>query len=205
MRHARLAPLIALLLAPLARAADKAIALDLGDGVRLDLVLVEPGGPIDRGKLGAIVFADPAALRRLERIVHPAVHERIMAWLESLGARGQGSGVRKDSISQPPTPNSQLPIAVIDAIKLLESGWKQHCDAIWVVTCAPEQQVERLMTTRGLGESEARLRPGAHTEMQVAAGGARASIKGRLDRCYVAALEPIRYRGVIVFEQSIDI
>ena len=62
------------------------------------------------------------------------------------------------------------------------------------------------ITTRAaLVESEARLRPGAHTEMQVGASGARASIKGRLDRCYVAALEPIRYRGVILFEQSIDI
>src|SRR5829696_9249138 len=82
-------------------------------------ILSAPAGPIDRRALGAIVFADPAALRRLEQIVHPAVRERIMTWLESVGA---GS-------SQPPTPNSQLPVAVIDAIKLLEGGWKQICDA----------------------------------------------------------------------------
>ena len=47
---------------------------------------------------------------------------------------------------------------MIDAIKLLESGWKPLCDAIWVVTCAPEQQVERLMTTRKLSADEARAR-----------------------------------------------
>jgi dephospho-CoA kinase len=113
-----------------------------------------PGGPIDRRALGAIVFAEPAALRRLERIVHPAVHARIEAWLESLGVRGWG-GVGEN---QPLTPNPQPPIAVIDAIKLLESGWKPLCDAIWVVTCTPEQQIERLIAARGLSMAEAQAR-----------------------------------------------
>ncbi len=52
-------------------------------------------------------------------------------------------------------------MAVIDAIKLLESGWKPLCDAIWVVTCTPEQQIERLMATRGMSEAEARTRQAA--------------------------------------------
>jgi hypothetical protein len=60
-------------------------------------------------------------------------------------------------------------------------------------------------THAALVESDARLRPGAHTEMQLAAAGKRTSISGRLDRCYVAALEPIRYRGVMVFDQVIEI
>jgi dephospho-CoA kinase len=47
---------------------------------------------------------------------------------------------------------------VIDAIKLLEGGWKQICDAIWVVTCPPEQQLARLISTRGMREDEARAR-----------------------------------------------
>jgi dephospho-CoA kinase len=111
-------------------------------------ILPAPGGPIDRRALGAIVFADPAALRRLEQIVHPAVRERIMAWLASVG----------DGKNQLPTPISQLPVAVIDAIKLLEGGWKQVCDAIWVVTCPPEQQLARLIATRGMREDEARAR-----------------------------------------------
>lgn len=111
-------------------------------------ILSTPAGPIDRRVLGAIVFADPAALRRLEQIVHPAVRERITTWLESVGS---------DS-SQLPTPNSQLPVAVIDAIKLLEGGWKQICDAIWVVTCTPEQQLARLLSTRSMREDEARAR-----------------------------------------------
>jgi hypothetical protein len=56
-----------------------------------------------------------------------------------------------------------------------------------------------------LVESPARLRPGAQTEMQLAGRGARTSIKGRLERCYVAALEPLRYRGVLIFEQCVEI
>lgn len=56
-----------------------------------------------------------------------------------------------------------------------------------------------------LVESAARLRPGAHTEVQLAGAGARVSVKGRLDRCYVATLEPIRYRGVLLFEQCVEI
>src|SRR5262245_39444760 len=53
-----------------------AIVAEFGAGI-----LAAPGGPIDRRALGSIVFADPAALRRLERIVHPAVHQRIKDWL----------------------------------------------------------------------------------------------------------------------------
>ena len=56
-----------------------------------------------------------------------------------------------------------------------------------------------------LVESAARLRPGARTEVQLAGLQARASVGGRLDRCYVVALEPIRYRGVVLFDQPVDV
>lgn len=56
-----------------------------------------------------------------------------------------------------------------------------------------------------LVESDARLRPGAHTEVQLAGSVTRTRIAGRLDRCYVAALEPLRYRGVVVFDQRVDV
>ncbi len=103
-----------------------------------ETILVEPGGPINRQRLGAIVFSDPQALRRLEQIVHPAVHARILAWLDDAATYAR--------------------VAVIDAVKLLEAGWKQVCDAVWVVTCTPDQQLRRLMETRGMSESEARMR-----------------------------------------------
>jgi dephospho-CoA kinase len=120
-------------------------------------ILASPTGPIDRRALGAIVFSDPVALRRLEQIVHPAVHQRIEAWLAGVARHGD-----KETDLLPLSPDLLVspsrPVAVIDAIKLLESGWKPVCDAIWVVTCSPEQQLARLMSTRGMAEAEARRR-----------------------------------------------
>ncbi|MCG8346987.1 MAG: dephospho-CoA kinase [Chloroflexales bacterium] len=115
-------------------------------------ILVSPDGPLDRRKLGAIVFNDPVALQRLEQIVHPAVHATIVAWLDQ--SADQAPQRRSDT----PTPAPPRHIAVIDAVKLLEAGWKKDVDAIWVVTCAEEQQVKRLIRTRGMSEAEARQR-----------------------------------------------
>ncbi len=55
-----------------------------------------------------------------------------------------------------------------------------------------------------LVESNARLRPGAHTELQVAMPDGRARIRGQLDRCHVSALDPLRYRGVLLFEERLE-
>jgi len=95
-----------------------------------------PDGSIDRRKLGDIVFADEAALRRLEAIVHPAVIARTQELIE----------------------NSPQPVIVIEAIKLIEAGMHRTCDALWVVTCRKEQQLTRLMEQRDLTEEEARQR-----------------------------------------------
>ena len=93
-------------------------------------------GGIDRRALGAIVFADPARLARLDELAHPptvaAIRERVAA--------------------------STHAVVVVDAIKLFEAGMAGDCDQIWVVTCDPEQQVERLMRRNGFDRATARLR-----------------------------------------------
>lgn len=106
-------------------------------------VLTEPGGPLDRQRIASVVFSDPDALRRLEAIVHPAVHRSLVEWLGALAA---------------PIAPSRHTVAVIDAIKLLETGWKAHCDEIWIVTCSMAQQIERLKQTRGMSEAEIQQR-----------------------------------------------
>lgn len=94
-------------------------------------------GPIDRLRLGQIVFSDPAALADLEAIVHPAVFQVI----------------------QRRVAEADAPVVVIEAIKLLEAGLsRQLCQQVWVVTTPREQQIQRLMQTRGLSEAEAALR-----------------------------------------------
>ncbi|MGN6563137.1 MAG: dephospho-CoA kinase, partial [Thermomicrobiales bacterium] len=50
--------------------------------------VITTGGEIDRRALGAIVFADPAQLRRLEALTHPAVRARIVAQVADAARRG---------------------------------------------------------------------------------------------------------------------
>ncbi|MHB1293656.1 MAG: dephospho-CoA kinase [Anaerolineae bacterium] len=98
-------------------------------------VLADHGG-IDRRVLGAIVFADPAALRDLEGIVHPAVVAETLRRLEACCQ----------------------PVCVVEAIKLLEAEMHHYCDAVWVVTSPHAQQVQRLVETRDLSVAEAEQR-----------------------------------------------
>lgn len=95
------------------------------------------GGPIDRRRLGQIVFADPDALARLEALVHPAVGRRITELV-----------VRSPAV-----------VVVIEAIKLLESGLSLRlCDEVWVVTAPRAAQLSRLIESRGLSREDALLR-----------------------------------------------
>ena len=98
--------------------------------------ILKVNGRIDRQKLGARVFADAEGLKRLEAIVHPAVGARIKRI------------VRDES----------APVIVIEAIKLLEANLDAWCDSIWVVQCAPEIQVQRVMRDRNMTEADARAR-----------------------------------------------
>lgn len=105
-------------------------------------ILASPNGPIDRPALGRIVFADPARLRLLERIVHPATREAIMAWLQE-----------QDAAAAPGRA-----VAVVDAIRLIEAGYPAFCDAVWVVVCDEQEQLRRLIEDRGMSEADARQR-----------------------------------------------
>jgi len=101
--------------------------------------VLDPAGEIDRKRLGAIVFADPAALARLEALVHPPT---LQETAERISA-------------------SAAPAVVIEAIKLIEAGMAAGCDSVWVVTCRPEQQIERITRSRSLSRAEAEQRAGA--------------------------------------------
>lgn len=93
-------------------------------------------GNVNRQALGAIVFADPAALADLEAIVHPWVLEETRRRVAACEA----------------------PVAVVEAIKLLEAQMHTQCDEVWVVTAPREQQLARLVERRGLTRAEAERR-----------------------------------------------
>lgn len=101
-----------------------------------------PDGRIDRKALGARVFADPAARKRLESIVHPAVQARRAARMRELAIAGH-------------------PVAVLDVPLLFEVGMDRQVDEIWVVWVDPETQLRRLMERDSLDEPAARQRMAA--------------------------------------------
>lgn len=91
---------------------------------------------IDRGKLAAEVFGDPAKLRRLEQILWPRVIARVL----------EAKRMLKDG-----------DVLVVEAIKLLESDLRRACDEVWVVV-APRDETIRRLEARGLPRLEAELR-----------------------------------------------
>jgi dephospho-CoA kinase len=116
-----------------------AVIAEFGEG------LLRPDGGLDRDRLGEVVFADPAKLERLNRIVHPLVAER-MAELEK--AAGQDS------------------IVVHDVPLLAENDLSPGYDLV-VVVDAPEQfQLERLLRQRRMTEEQARARMAAQASRQ---------------------------------------
>ncbi|GIU93090.1 MAG: dephospho-CoA kinase [Acidimicrobiia bacterium] len=84
------------------------------------------GGRVDRGKLAAVVFGDPAELRRLEGLIHPLVREKVRRWVESV----------------PPEADLALEVSVPKAVD--RSGWTL------VVVYAPESGRRRRLLDRGM-------------------------------------------------------
>ncbi|GAA1542821.1 dephospho-CoA kinase [Nocardioides humi] len=99
--------------------------------------MLTPEGELDRPKMGALVFEDDAARRRLEGIVHPLVFERY-AELEA---------------AAPPDA-----IVVHDIPLLVESGRAEEFDAVIVVDAHEDHQLERMVRDRGWTEEHGRSR-----------------------------------------------
>jgi dephospho-CoA kinase len=97
---------------------------------------VRRGPSIDRAALGRLVFADPAALKRLEKILHPLVRGAERRFLAR--ARRQ-----------------RRPIVVLDIPLLLETGGERRCDQVVVVSAPRRVQLARVMARPGM--SAARL------------------------------------------------
>ena len=96
-------------------------------------------GRIDRRKLAGIVFADPAKLDRLNRIVHPGVVAALDRELAELERTQPGA------------------VAVVESALLIEAGYHERLDRLVVVWCEPEQQIERLRA-RGMTREQAEQR-----------------------------------------------
>lgn len=141
-----------------------------------------PDGRLDRRALGRHVFADPDALAELERIVHPLVRPRILAAIEE--ARQSGASV-----------------VALEAIKLVEAGYAEMCDEVWLITCSAADQQRRLIG-RGLTPEDAVQRAAAQAGMAerlgvvatrtVATDGSLADVRTRVGQALGEALARCR-------------
>jgi dephospho-CoA kinase len=114
-----------------------AVVEEFGEGVLTD------DGRLDRPALGAVVFADPAARRRLEAILHPRIRARA-GEVEASAPAGA--------------------LVVHDIPLLVETGQAGGFDAVLVVDVPVETQVERMVADRGWSRQEAEARVAAQAD-----------------------------------------
>jgi dephospho-CoA kinase len=93
------------------------------------------GGKVDRAKLAAMVLNDPAALGRLEAIVHPLVSESTDEFLADAKAKG-------------------VPVVVLDVPLLFETDTHRRCNAVVVVSAPAEVQRQRVLERPGMTEEK---------------------------------------------------
>lgn len=111
-----------------------AVVSTFGEGV------LTPDGTLDRKKLGALVFSDEDARRRLEAITHPRIAAAGAAKIAALQAE------------------RSPPYVLYDAALLVESGRHRLFPALVVVAARPETQLARLRARDDVSEDEARRR-----------------------------------------------
>lgn len=99
--------------------------------------ILREGGTIDRGTLGARVFADEAERAALNRMVHPHVRRAWKEWAADVRARNMTGAVL-------------IPL-------LFEVGAETDVDVVWCVAASEERVLDRL-ARRGLSKEQARLR-----------------------------------------------
>jgi dephospho-CoA kinase len=110
--------------------------------------LVAAGGQIDRRVLASRVFENPAALARLNALVHPPVVRREEELIAEFAKR-QPHG-----------------IAVVEGAILIETGSYKRFDRLILVTCPEEQQMARAMHRDGVSEAEVRARLSAQMSLE---------------------------------------
>ena len=141
-----------------------------GDGV------LATNGEVDRERLGAIVFSDPDALKRLNAITHPRAYRMTEERIRRLRRQGEG-------------------VVVVEAPLLLEANWTPLVDEVWATSSPEEQVVRRLRARDGLDEEAVRARirsqtPQAervkHAQVVIDNSGSLAQLRDRVEALWIS-------------------
>eukprot|EP01006_Ploeotia_vitrea_P036440 TRINITY_DN66017_c9_g5_i1.p1 TRINITY_DN66017_c9_g5~~TRINITY_DN66017_c9_g5_i1.p1 ORF type:complete len:278 (+),score=112.33 TRINITY_DN66017_c9_g5_i1:1-834(+) len=110
-------------------------------------------GTIDRRALGSIVFSDPAQLERLNGIVWPVIKQMFLDRVEQL--RQDEEQVEE---SKSKSKSKSETVVVFEAAVLIEAGWQDIVDEVWVVHAPLDVACRRLMERNKLSHDEANKR-----------------------------------------------
>lgn len=91
-------------------------------------------------------------MRRLEEIVWPHTRTEVLRLVEEI----------RDAHEDSSSSNAQ-PVVVVEAAMLLDAGWQDFLDGVWVVTASRDVALQRLMDNRGWSREEAEQRLEAQT------------------------------------------
>lgn len=120
-------------------------------------------GEIDRGRLADIVFNDSKRLERLNAIMHPRIREMVEQRIDALRAAGAD-------------------VVVVEAALLIEAGWTDLVDQVWVVGASEEDVVDRLRAQKGFTEEQAMARIAAQMTASQRSGYADVTIENSSDQ-----------------------
>jgi dephospho-CoA kinase len=87
--------------------------------------ILNPDRSVNRARLAELAFGQPSRIQELNQIVHPAVIDRENRWMKEIAAKDPRA------------------LAIVEAALILEAGSQKRFDRLLVVTCRPEQRIER--------------------------------------------------------------
>jgi dephospho-CoA kinase len=137
--------------------------------------IVGTDGYIDRRVLGGKVFGAPGEMERLNAIVWPEIRRLIQEEIAHIRER------------EPET------IIVLEAAVLIEAGWQDLCDEVWVVNTTMKAALERLRVRNGLNEDAAMARiqsqmsareRSEHADVKIDNSGSEEQLRSRIERAW---------------------
>ena len=108
---------------------------------------VTPDGNLDRPRVAAKVFHDQAARKKLEAVIHKIVWQEATAFMKQASAQGSR-------------------VVFLDVPLLIECGWQDQVDQVWLVSLPREEQVRRAMLRDGTSAAQVEARIGTQLSLE---------------------------------------